>query len=336
MNKYVVILAAGKGTGMNSRDPNRSKVSYPILGRPMIDYVFETVESIEPSKIITVVGFGGETTKEIVKNRSEVVWQKELLGTGHAVQQTASVLGDLDGETLVIYGDTPLIPKDTIINLFKRHEHNQNDLTVVSAVLTKPTGYGRIIREHKSNKLLEIKEETDCSIYDLDINEVNTGICVINNKLLFKYLPLLTNNNSRKLFYLSQLVELFNKDGLKVDSFIVEKQVQAFGINNRVQLAYAAKVIQKHINQAIMLSGVTIEDPDVTYISPDVKIGRDSVIMPNTSIMGNCELGEGCVIGPNSYLKDVSCGDDCILQGVHLEGVSLKNKVEVTIKNSKI
>ena len=272
--------------------------------------VLDAVKPLNPEKIVVVVGFGGDVTSSIVSKQAEVVWQKEILGTGHAVLQAKELLRDKKGQTLIIYGDTPLVPTETIENVFSRHNKNGNDLTVVSAVLQNPTGYGRLIREHKSNKTLAIREEKDCNEDELYINEVNTGICVINNKLMFKYLDKLTNNNAAKLFYLSELVEIFNREGLKVDTFVAENMTEVFGINNRVQLAYAGKVMKKRINQRLMLSGVSIEDPDSTYISPDVKIGRDTIIHPNTTILGRCVIGESNIIGPNTYLENVTVGDN--------------------------
>lgn len=336
MDRFVIVLAAGNCTNMKSRDPQHSKVSYPILGRPMIYYVLDTVEKVNPAEIVTVVGFGGEETSKIVSSRSKVVWQKEILGTANAVNCAKDLLLSKKGETLVIYGDTPLIPEDVIHNIFTRHEKSGNDLTVVSAILSQPSGYGRIIREHKSNKVLSIKEEKDCDEYELDINEVNTGICVIDNELLWKYIDKIDNNNNRKLFYLSQLVDLFNKDGLKVDDYVVEQQVDAFGINNRVQLAYAEKVMRKRVNVKYMLSGVSIENPDATYISPDCIIGRDTVILPNTTIKGKCVIGEGNIIGPNSYLEDVVVGNDCVLQQAWLKNTTINDGSKNIPSNSEV
>ena len=325
MNKYAIILAAGKGTRMQSLDPNHSKVSYPILGKPIINYVLDALKPLGFKKEVVVVGFGGEITKSLVEKECDVVWQKEILGTGHAVQQTESLLKDLEGETLVIYGDTPLVTPQTISSILHIHEKEKNALTVVSSILPDATGYGRMIREEKSNHLLAIREETDCSEYELGISEANTGICVFDNKLLFKYLNKMDNKNTRKLFYLSQLVELMLKDGLPVGSYVVEDMVEVFGINDRIQLAYAAKIMRKRINNKLMLEGVSMEDPDSTYVSPTVKIGKDTIIFPNTTIIGNCDLGNANEIGPNVVLENVVAGDNNKISNCTIRNKNIKD-----------
>ena len=336
MKRYAIVLAAGKGTRMQSMDPNYSKVAYPILGKPIVNYVLDTIKYMNFDKITVVVGFGGEITKSLVEKDAEVVWQKEILGTGHAVLQTKELMKDLDGETLIIYGDTPLVSAETISTILRIHEKENNALTVVSCVLRDATGYGRLIREEKSNKLLAIREETDCSEYELDIDEANTGICVIDNKTLFKYLDKLDNNNTRKFFYLSQLVELLNKDNLPVGSFVVEDAVEVFGINDRVQLSYAAKVMRKRINNALMMKGVSMEDPATTFISPDVKIGKDTVIFANTTIMGKSVIGHGNDIGPNAILNNVTIGNFNHIICSNLENVTVgDNEVIGPFENRK-
>ena len=310
MNRYAIILAAGKGTRMQSLDPNHSKVSYPILGKPIINYVIDALKPLGFSKEVVVVGFGGEVTKKLVEKDCDVVWQKEILGTGHAVMQTKGLLEGLEGDTLIIYGDTPLVSAHTIEKIIHIHEKEHNALTVVSSILPDATGYGRLIREEKTNRLLAIREETDCSEYELGINEANTGICVVDNQVLFKYLNKLTDNNARKLLYLSQFVELLNEDKLPIGTFVVEEMEEVFGINDRIQLAYVAKVMRKRVNHKLMLEGVSMEDPDSTYISPEVVIGKDTVIFANTTIMGKCEIGNANEIGPNAILENVKMGNN--------------------------
>ena len=310
MNRYVVIMAAGKGSRMKSLDVNRSKVSYPILGKALVNYVIDAVSPLNVDKIVTIVGFGGEVTKELVKDRSEVVWQKDPKGTGHAVMQASDILKDLDGETLVLCGDTPLLTTEMLELLLKKHELEKNSLTLVSAILENPKGYGRIVRNEKTFNVLAIREDKDCSEYEKSIKEVNSGIYVFDNKKLFSYLKNIQPNNAQHEYYLTDIIDMFVKDGLKVGAFVTDDPVSTYGINDRVQLAYASKVIRKRINTKLMLSGVTIEDPDTTYISSDVKIGQDTIISPNTSILGTSNLGTSNKIGPNVYLENVVVGNN--------------------------
>ena len=287
VEKYVVILGAGRGSRMESRDPNHSKVAYPILGKPLINYVIDACKAIKPKEIYTVVGYGGKHTEECVKDHSKVVWQKEILGTGHALKQVKE-LADKEGDV-------------------------------------NPTGYGRILRERGSYRLLEIREDKDCNEEEAEINEVNAGIYIINNKLLQEYLPKLSPNNAKHEYYLSELVKLFREQGLPVEAYVLEDAQDIFCVSDRTQLAYAAKVIRKRVNKQLMLSGVSIEDPDTAYISPEAVVGRDTVIMPNTTLLGKCKVGEGCYIGPNTTLIDVKVGNDAHVKLCYLEKMTVKD-----------
>lgn len=329
MNRYSVILAAGKGTRMKSRDVNYSKVSFPILGKALVNYVLDAVSPLDIDKNVVVVGFGGEVTKSLVEDRAEVVWQHEILGTGHALMQAAPILEGKKGSTIVLCGDTPLLTSDTLQKLYKKHEKSNADITILSAVIENPKGYGRIIREYKTEKVIAIREDKDCTSDESDVSEINSGVYVFNNELLFKYLKLIKNNNSQKEYYLTDLVELFVNDNLKVETYIIQNAQEIFGINDRVQLAYAAKVIKKRVNNSLMMSGVSIEDPESTYISPDVQIGRDTIIMPNTTILGKSKIGEGNIIGPNSYLHNVIVGDDNVINSSYLTDTKIGSKNEV-------
>lgn len=313
MDKYVIVLAAGRGSRMQSRDPNHSKVSYPLLDKPLVNYVLDSVKGVHPNKIVVVVGFGGEVTKSLVEKEADVVWQRVINGTGGAVLQAKPLLENKKGYTLVVCGDTPLITQETIHNVFRIHEKTGNSLTIVSMVLENTTGYGRIIREPKSNKVLAIREDRDCSQEEKYINEVNAGMYVFDNELLFKYLDKITPNNAQHEYYLTDLVAMFVNEGLKIGAYIVEDAEEMYGINDRIQLAYAAKVMRKRINHKLMLNGVSIEDPETAYISPDVEIGKDTIIRPNTTIVGKCKIGENNIIGPNVYIKDSVIGNDNII-----------------------
>ena len=312
-DKYIVVLGAGRGSRMNSRDPNHSKVAYPILGKPLINYVIDAAKPLEPKEIYTVVGYGGEATKKCVEKDSKVVWQKEILGTGHALMQVSD-LKDKEGDIIIIGGELPLLTTQTLRKVYHKHEKNENALTICTSVLENPMGYGRIIREKGSYRLLDIREDADCNSEEKEYNEINAGIYIIDNKVLQKYLPKLSRNNAKQEYYLSELVKLFNRDGLRAEAYVLEDAVDIFSVSDRFQLSYAAKVIKKRVNHALMLKGVSIEDPDTAYISPEVTIGKDSVILPNTSILGDSRIGEGCFIGPNTVLENVKVGHDSVVE----------------------
>ena len=325
MNKYVVILAAGKGTRMNSRDPNHSKVSYPILGKALINYVLDRLEPIKAEKTITIVGFGGEATKELVKDRSEVVWQKEILGTGHAALECKELLKDKKGVTLVIAGDKPLIRSETIEAAFHKYEKCGSELMVVSSYLKDPNGYGRIIREKPSNRVLAVREDKDCNEFEKEIPEVNSGLYLFDNQILFEYLDKAIQTRQGKEFNITEIIAMIVDDGHQVDSYVVEDPVEIFSINDRIQLGYASRVIRKRINQKLMLSGVSIEDPATTYISPDVIIGKDCILYPNTTILGKSIIGEANRIGPNTHLHNVTMGNDNVVFGSWISDVDIKD-----------
>ena len=324
VDKYVVVLGAGRGSRMLSRDPNHSKVAYPILGKPLINYVVDACKALDLEDIYVVVGYGGKATEECVKDYAKVVWQKEILGTGHALMQVKE-LADKEGDVIVVGGDTPLLTTETLQRVYHKHEKNDNALTICTSVFENPAGYGRILREKGSYRLLDIREDKDCTPEEAEIFEVNAGIYIINNKLLQEYLPKLSNNNAKHEYYLSELVKLFNKDGYRVEAYVLEDAQDIFCVSDRAQLAYAAKIIKKRVNKELMLSGVSIEDPETAYISPDAVLGKDCVIMPNTSILGKCKIGEANWIGPNTTLVNVKMGHDNHISNSVLENVRLKD-----------
>lgn len=309
MEKFAVVLAAGKGTRMKTLDQDKSKVSFEIFDKHLADYVLDSLETAEIKNIVVVAGFGKEETKKIVEDRSTVVFQKEINGTAKAVDAARGVLEKKDGHTIVICGDTPLIKSSTISALFDYHIKNKCDMTVATMVLDKPYGYGRIVR-NKDGSVEMIVEEKDANEEQKQIHEVNSGLYVFNNKLLFEYINEIDCNNKQKEYYLTDVIKVFDKKGKKIGAFVVEDSNEMLGVNDRKQLAFARKIIQERVNDNLMLSGVTIEDPNTTYISPKVKIGQDTTIGPNTTILGESIIGTGNYIGPNSYLKNVKIGND--------------------------
>ena len=324
MNKFAIILAAGKGTRMKSLRSDVSKVSFPILGRPMVRYVLEALKPLGMDKIVTVVGFGGETTKSVVEDSSEVVWQNEQKGTGHAVMMASEILEDKEGMTVICCGDTPLLTDKTLSALLSSHETNHNDLTILTSIVDHPQGYGRIVKKH--GRVERIVEQKDCTPKEAEIKEVNAGVYVFDNAELFKDLKRLTPNNAAGEYYLTDVIAMFVKDGKKVSTFSVADVNETMGVNDRYQLSKAEKIIRHRINKALMLSGVSIEDPDTVYVSPNSVIGQDTVIRPNTHILDHSKVGSGNVIGPNAYIERTEIGDDNIVDSCHLTDVKVGNK----------
>jgi bifunctional UDP-N-acetylglucosamine pyrophosphorylase / glucosamine-1-phosphate N-acetyltransferase len=324
MNKYAIILAAGKGTRMKSVRADMSKVSYPILGIPLVKYVLKALKPLELDEIITIVGFGGNMTKSIVENETKIVWQEVQKGTGHAVMQVAPVLEGKEGVTIVTCGDTPLLTSSTLKKLMDDHIKNGNKLTVLTAIVPNPFGYGRIIRKSNGN-VAKIVEQKDANIEEAKITEVNTGVVVFDNKLLFEYLKTLKNDNAQGEYYLYDLIGKFVNDGLPVGVSILDDYLEMLGINDRCQLAEATKILRNRTNKALMLSGVTIEDPDSTYIGVDVKIGPDTVIKPGCYITGNTTIGKLNEIGPSSTIENMEIGDENVIISSHLVDSKIGN-----------
>jgi bifunctional UDP-N-acetylglucosamine pyrophosphorylase/glucosamine-1-phosphate N-acetyltransferase len=323
MDKYAIILAAGKGSRMKSKREDISKVSFPILGQPLVKYVINALKPLGFEKIIAVLGFGGKSSEEIVKDEAEVVWQNEQKGSGHAVMMASPLLEGKDGETIVCCGDTPLLTSQTLQALYDEHEKSKNDLTIMTSILEDPFGYGRIVK--KNGKVIKIVEQKDASEDEKAIREVNAGVYVFNNKALFEALHHITTNNAAGEYYLTDVINIFVKNGLQVGSYAVKDVEETLGVNDRYQLSIAGKIIQRRINKALMISGVSIEDPDTTYIAPGVVIGADTIVRPGSFIFGKTVIGEDNVIGPNTYFENVIVGDHNAIIYSHLVDTKVGN-----------
>lgn len=328
MNRYAIILAAGKGSRMKSLLENKSKVSYEILGVPLVKYVLNALKPLNIDEIVTVVGFGGETSKAIVENESSVVWQHEQKGTGHAIMMAKDILKDKKGETIILCGDTPLLRSETLNKMLEEHIKQNNKITVLGAKVPNPFGYGRLIID-KDGNLTKIVEQKDASEEEKLIDVVNTGVYVFDNELLFKYLDEIKPNNKAGEYYLTDLIEIFKNNNHRLGVSIMLGDEEMLGINDRVQLSYATQLMKERINKKLMLSGVTIEDPSVTYIGPYVEIEPDTIIKPNTTILGVTKIGQRNEIGPNTYLNNVKIGDDNSIIMSHIVDTRIGNANQI-------
>ncbi|WP_294759880.1 bifunctional UDP-N-acetylglucosamine diphosphorylase/glucosamine-1-phosphate N-acetyltransferase GlmU [uncultured Lactobacillus sp.] len=300
MKKFVIVLAAGKGTRMKSK---LYKVLHQVCGKSMVEYVVEAAQAIKPDKIVTIVGNGAEEVKKVLADKSEFVLQKKQLGTGDAVLTAADELAAEKGATLVITGDTPLFTSQTFQKLFNYHQSKGNAATVLTAQAPNPYGYGRIIRDDQDN-VLRIVEQKDATADELKINEINTGVFCFDNQLLFSALKKVDNQNAQGEYYLTDVLEILRNEGQRIGAYKMPDFSESLGVNDRYALAQATKIMQKRINKKHMANGVTFIDPDTAYIDADVKIGCDTLIEGNVVIKGNTEIGDDCVVTSGSRIID--------------------------------
>lgn len=304
-NRFAVVLAAGQGTRMKSK---LYKVLHPVCGKPMVEHVIDQVSTLGLHKIVTIIGFGAELVKSQIGSRSEYALQEEQLGTAHAVIQAKDLLQDEKGTTLIVCGDTPLITSETFEKLLKHHEETNAKATILTAYTEDPTGYGRIIRK-STGEVEKIVEHKDASEEERAINEINTGTYCFDNESLFKALALVSNDNVQGEYYLPDVIEILKNQGEIVAAYQTEHFEETLGVNDRVALSQAEETMRKRINKKHMINGVTIIDPNSTYISADAIIDSDTVIQPGSVISGKTTIGSDCIIGPHSEIKDCKIGN---------------------------
>ena len=318
MTEYAaIVLAAGKGTRMKS---NRCKVLHEVAGRPMIDYVIDSARDAGVQKICLVVGHQADRVQDHLKEKEiTFVLQEPQLGTGHAVDSARNAFSNFDGRVLVLCGDIPLVKSSTLKSMIEFHEFERASLTVMTAVVENPYGYGRIKRSGQGlvNKIVEQK---DADADERLVNEINAGVYIVESKLLFDLLKRLKPNNAQGEYYLTDIVEEANKDGIPVHAYRIDDFSEASGVNSRADLAFVSRKIYSSVSEKLMNSGVTIVDPGATYIDWDVTVGLDTVIWPGVVITGRSVIGERCVIEPHAYISDCHIGDDAkILLGSRLD-----------------
>lgn len=321
-NRIAVILAAGEGKRMQSAYP---KVLHSVCGKPMLEHVVDAVSSV-CSEIIVVIGHKGDEVKEAFGKGVHYVEQAQQLGTGHAVQQAESRL-PASGTVFVLCGDTPLLSAETMQALLATHQEAQAGATILTASVPDPFGYGRIIRD--SGRVSKIVEERDATAEERKVCEINTGTYVFAAELLREALANLHTNNAQGEYYLTDCIEQIIEKGKLVTTYLLDDHRLALGVNNRLQLAEAQALMQERINQQLMAAGVTLVDPRTAYIDAGIKIGRDTVIMPNTVLKGTTQIGENCVIGPNSELTDCQVGNNVVFRHSVATGCSLEDQVAV-------
>lgn len=311
-----VILAAGMGTRMKSKMP---KVLHKVCGKPLSKWVIDASKAAGADKVCAVVGHKAETVKEVLGDVCEFALQAEQKGTGHAVMQAIDVIKNSKGEVVILNGDTPLITAETINKAIEYHKNNGNQATVITAILDDATGYGRIVRDNDGS-VLKIVEQKDASEEEKKINEVNSGMYVFDAQSLVYALDKITPNNAQGEYYLTDTLEILLSAGKKIGGYAISDNDEIRGINDRVQLNEAEKIMQKRINEYHMRNGVTMRNPESIYIEDGVEIGNDTEICQNVTIKSGTKIGSDCVIGSGSMLDRAVIHDGVdVLSSVILE-----------------
>jgi bifunctional UDP-N-acetylglucosamine pyrophosphorylase/glucosamine-1-phosphate N-acetyltransferase len=321
----VIILAAGQGTRMKSRQP---KVLHPLGGKAMILQSVETATQVSQRPPVLVVGHGAEAVQATVNDAARYAIQAEQLGTGHAVMQTRALLEGQGDHVIVCYADMPLLRPETLANLLAVQQANDGPLSMVTLIDDDPRGFGRVVRG-ADGTVSAIVEEAVATQEQLAIRELNVGVYCYDAAWLWENLDNIPVTQPKDEYYITDLVEMAVKQGGRVQAVAAEDPDEMLGINTRVHLAEAEAALRRRINTELMLSGVTLIDPVTTYIQPSVRIGPDTVILPNTVLEGETVIGEDCTIGPNTIVRGSQIGNRCKVLNSVIEYATLEDGVDI-------
>ncbi|MEA3369512.1 MAG: bifunctional UDP-N-acetylglucosamine diphosphorylase/glucosamine-1-phosphate N-acetyltransferase GlmU [Candidatus Ratteibacteria bacterium] len=327
-NVIGIILAAGHSTRIKS---NFQKIIHEVVGKPMIKYIIETLEKIPLKRNLVIVSEEGKAPAQKVLQRNssvDFIIQKRRLGTGHAVLQTASRLKNFSGVILVLCGDTPLLTVQTLRRLIKKHKAKRAAATVLTTEISNPTGYGRIILDSEE-RIEKIVEDKDLAPGEAKIKEINAGTYCFDSRTLFKALKKVTSHNKQEEYYLTDVIEILVAQGLPVERLAILDSTEVLGVNTRKQLTQAQRVLRYRILDQLMERGITIIDPDNTFIDSGVTIGMDTTIYPFTFIRGKTSIGHGCQIGPQSHIKDAKIGNQVKILMSIIEESEIKARVSI-------
>jgi len=305
-NLRTIILAAGKGTRMKSDIP---KVLHTVCGKPIIQYILDIAKTLGSLKTFVVLGHKSNTVMDTLEDKFIVIEQTKLLGTADAVRSAQNFFKSYSGDVLIMCGDTPLLDKVSVKQVVQKHKKSKATCTFLTTIVHNPNGYGRIIRE-ESGGAVAIREDKDATGYERDIAEINVGVYCCKSKELFKALKDVKMNKKKGEFYLTDIVEYLSDKGCKIETVETENSYEGLGVNTREDLAKAQTILRQSVLREFMLQGVTIIDPNTTYIDADTKIGRDTVIHPFSLIESNVRVGNQCQIGPFARLRSGTKIDD--------------------------
>lgn len=287
-----------------------------------------TVRKASCDRVVVVVGHGAEQVREKLGDAAEFALQAEQLGTGHAVLQAKAMIGEEEGVTIVICGDTPLVTPATVEEMMKRHVAEGAGATILTADMPDPTGYGRVVRG-PDGSVLRIVEQKDCTAEEAAIREINAGTYCFDNRKLFAALDRVTNDNAQGEYYLTEVIGILQADGERIAAHLLADPAEAIGVNDRVALSEAERLMRERINTEHQRNGVTLIDPAQTYIEADVAIGADTVIYPGTMLRGKTAIGADCRIGPGADLTDTAVGEGVTLRHTVAEGVEIGDGCQV-------
>lgn len=307
MESAAIVLAAGAGTRMKSKKP---KVAHEVLGKPMVRWVIDAAREAGLSRVVTVVGHEREQVIPLVESDTQIAEQYVRRGTADAVNSCREQLGDFKGSVVVLSGDCPLIMPSTIRKLVEMRERADAAVVVLTMELDDPTGYGRIVRD-AAGEVERIVEQKDANEAEAAITECNSGFYCFDGEALFDALLKVSNDNAQGEFYLTDVLSICREAGRAVLAMPTADSAECLGVNSRGQLAQATKQLQRRINERLMAEGVTMTDPDLVWVGPDVKVARDVELLPLTFLYGKTSVGEGSVIGPNTRLTDTVVGRGC-------------------------
>ena len=307
----VIILAAGLGKRMNSRLP---KVLHPLVGKPLLFYALRAVRELRPKRITVVVGRGADDVQRAFHDGS-ITWvlQEEQLGTGHAVRCARESFRDFTGDLVIVSADVPLISPQSLSDLLRRHRDRTAVVTLLTASLEQPAGYGRVLR-NAAGDITGVLEERDAAEPEKHIKEINAGIYAASPRFLFAALEEIGNRNQQGEYYLPDILGVALRRGERIETVRAAGAREILGVNTREELAIMEKTLQEKINRQWMAAGVTLKDPETAYIEEGVTIGKDTVIGPNTHLLGRTTVGEGCRIDGSAYVTDAHLGNDVHLR----------------------